>query len=97
MWNQECLFIVVFFFIFIKIFLIITRGLEFLIFLEVFSLLLILFILESVSCYDYTLVLKLLILISCERAIGLSLLVVLVRKFRVDQINKKTISKCEGF
>jgi NADH:ubiquinone oxidoreductase subunit K len=72
--------------------------LEFLVFLEVFSLLTIFFLFLKISSFDYSLILKILVLISCESAIGLSLLVIYIRKFRVDKIKKIFFKKrCEGF
>ena len=46
---------------------------------------------------DYTIILNLLVIISCERAVGLSLLVIFVRRFRIDKLKKFSFSLCEGF
>jgi len=65
-----------------------------LIFIEIFSVFLI-FYLRITKQKDYTLMIKILVLVACERAIGLTLLVRVVRRFRADKIQK--MKKCEGF
>jgi NADH:ubiquinone oxidoreductase subunit K len=55
------------------------------------------FLVIKKSSEDYTLILNVLILITCERAIGFSLLVILVRRFRGDKLVVNNNKKCEGF
>lgn len=74
-----------------------SRVLVFLIYLEVFSLLVTFFLIVRVAEMDYRLILKILILITCERAVGLSLLVGLVRKYSVDNLLVQSLKVCEGY
>uniref|UniRef100_A0A343VVI9 NADH dehydrogenase subunit 4L n=1 Tax=Bothromesostoma personatum TaxID=27905 RepID=A0A343VVI9_9PLAT len=74
-----------------------NRFLHFLVYLEVFAVLTFFFLLLDVALQGYSVLLVLLVMISCESAIGLSLLVVFVRSFSVDNISANNISTCEGF
>jgi hypothetical protein len=96
-WKYEisCLFLLIF--IFVRFINNCIRLLNFIIFLEIFIIFQIYFLKVFLGVYDYTIILKLLIIIRCERAISLSLLVVCVRTFSVDKLGVSAYIKCEGF
>ena len=94
---MEILFIFLFLVLFFSFLNKSSRLLIFLLYLEVFSLLVIFFLSLQKIKKDYTLLLIILVLITCERAIGLSLLVLLVRKFSVDKVSIYSNQTCEGF
>ena len=86
-----------FFTIIVRLFLHTDRILKFLLYLEVYSVFAVLFFVINLGGFDYSVILKVLILIACERALGLSILVAVVRNFRIDKIMSRSLKKCEGF
>jgi len=67
----------------------------FLLYVEIFSLILILRMILFKTSNDYSILLIILIVVACERAIGLSLLVYFSRGFSIEK--KLQSKKCEGF